>query len=100
MSTLFTINRSWFTQAWLFEQLAFAEAGDAILLIEDGVLSLQSPVALASFMAKCSAGNITVFALRDDIQLRGVENQYASVTIVDYPALVDLAVELDKQVAW
>jgi sulfur relay protein TusB/DsrH len=84
----------------LYEQLAFASKGDAILLLEDGVLSLQSPLALASFIAKCKASGIEVFALEDDCRLRGVSNQYPQISLLNYSGFVALVVEHDKQVAW
>ena len=100
MSTLFTINQSWFQNATLYEQLAFATDGDAILLLEDGVLGIQSPTALASFVAKCAAFGVQVYALDDDCRLRGVSNQYSQIGIIDYAGFVALAAEHDKQVAW
>ncbi|MFT6406945.1 MAG: tRNA 2-thiouridine synthesizing protein B [Arenicella sp.] len=100
MTTLFAINRSWHEGVWLFEQLAFAQTGDAIVLIEDAVLALQSPINLGSFLAKCAAQNIAVYALHDDCQLRGIDNKYPSVLMLDYSGYVDLVVQHDKQVAW
>ncbi len=100
MSTLFTINSSWYERAWLYEQLGFASAGDSILLIEDGVLALQSSVALASFMAKCKAAQIKVYVLFDDLEQRGIDSKYPSIETVDYKGLVNLVVEHTKQVAW
>lgn len=100
MSTLFTVNKSWSNRTALFEQLAFASEGDAILLIEDSVLALQSPITLASFIAKCEAFKINVFALANDVALRGVHSQYDSITLVDYAGFVDLVSKHDKQVAW
>jgi len=100
LTTLFTINNSWHKQAWVFEQLGFASQGDAIVLLEDGVLSLQSAVALASFIAKCQASDISVYALENDLIQRGVDNQYAQVKLIDYTGLVKLVLEYDKQVAW
>jgi len=100
LSTLFTINRSWYQHAWLFEQLAFASRDDAILLIEDAVLSLQSPIALASFTAKCEAKNISLLVLSNDLQQRGIENKYKTIQPIDYAGMVDLVGRHDKQVAW
>ena len=48
MSTLFTVNKSWHNSVWLFEQLLFSSRGDVIVLIEDAVLALQSPITLGS----------------------------------------------------
>lgn len=100
MSTLFTFHSSWHDTTWLVEQLGFASSGDAILLIEDGVLALQSPITLASFLAKCRAQKILVFALADDVRLRGVESQYQDVKQIGYDEFVDLVTQHEKQVAW
>ena len=94
------LNRSWHEQVYLFEQLCFAQNGDAILLAEDAVLALQSPIALASFLAKCQANNIELFALLDDCTLRGIDNQYDQIELIDYKAYVELVIAHDKQVAW
>ena len=100
MSTLFVLNRSWHDTVWLFEQMAFASNGDSILLIEDAVLALHSPTTLGSFLAKCQAIGISVYALNNDCELRGIINKYPSISLLDYTGYVDLIVEHDKQVAW
>ena len=100
MKTLFTISRSWHDSVWLYEYLAFASSGDAILLIEDAVLGCHSEVALASFVAKCSALEIELFALDEDIRLRGIEVKYSGIKRVDYPGFAKLVTLFDKQVAW
>lgn len=84
----------------LFEQLAYAEQGDAILLLQDAVLAAHSTITLASFLAKCTASEIAVYALQDDCVLRGVDNKYLSLQLVNYSAFVDLVSQHDKQVAW
>lgn len=100
MSTLFSINKSWHNNAWLFEQLLFATEGDAIVLLEDSVLALQSPVSLGSFLAKCASMKIKVCAQNEDCQLRGIQNQYNGINLITYAGLVELVVKHDKQVAW
>jgi tRNA 2-thiouridine synthesizing protein B len=100
LSTLFVLNRSWHESVWLFEQIAFAQHGDAILLTEDAVLGIQSPINLGSFSAKCAALKVSVYALQDDCQLRGIDKQYQSISMIDYAGYVSLVVQHDKQVAW
>ena len=70
------------------------------MLIEDGVLAMQSSVSLASFMAKCQALEIRVYALQDDIKQRGIDSKYKAIKQIDYDALVDLVIQHGKQVAW
>ena len=99
-TTLHTLSRSWHESAWLFEQLAFAREGDTILLMQDAVLAAQSPITLASFIAKCQSQGVSVALLEEDRQARGVENRYAGIEHVDYTGFVELCVQHDKQVAW
>jgi len=100
LSTLFTISQSWFDHPSLYENKVFAVSGDSILLIQDGVLALQSSIALASFIAKCRSCDISVYALNDDCQLRGIENKCSDVELVDYAGFVQLISNHQKQFAW
>jgi len=70
------------------------------VLLEDAVLALHSSVTLASFIAKCSAAQISVYAMVDDLALRGIENRYQQIQCIDYAALVERVTQHDKQVAW
>lgn len=100
MSNLFTISKSWHDATWLYEQLAYACEGDGILLLQDGVLAMQSKTTLDSFVAKCLAMNIQVFALEDDCEIRGIENQYAEIKLISYGDFVDLTCQFNKQLSW
>ncbi len=100
MSTLFTVSVSWFNKPALYEQLMFASEGDAILLIQDAVLALQSPIALASFVAKCNNAGIEVLALDDDLKMRDIDSKYAQIQTTDYQGFVELVISHDKQVAF
>lgn len=99
-NTLFTIAKSWHNASWLYEQLAFASNGDAILLVEDAVLSIHSATTLASFLAKCDMLGVRVYALADDCVLRGIDRQHERITLVDYAGFVELVCAHQKQVAW
>lgn len=94
------MNQSWFDRPSLYENKAFATEGDSILLIQDAVLALQSPIALASFVAKCRSNNIGLYALNGDCQVRGIVNQYAEIKLVDYTGFVELVAIHQKQLAW
>ena len=100
MSTVFTLSKSWHDSVWLFEQMSFASKGDAIVLLQAAVLAVHSEINLASFLAKCNAAGITVYAVKDDCDMRGVENKYSTLSLIDYKQLVDLICKHDKQVAW
>ena len=99
-NTLFTLRQSWHQAPWIFERLCFARAGDSILLLEDAVLALQSPLALGSFLAKCDAQKVAVYALKDDCETRGVNNGYARIELVGYDRFVNLVVAHHRQVSW
>ncbi len=68
--------------------------------MQDGVLALNSELALASFAAKCEALNIGVFALLEDCKLRGVENKQTQVSLLDYRGFVALVASHTRQIAW
>lgn len=99
-STLFTFAKSWHQSPSLYEQLGFASAGDAIILIQDAVLALQSPITLASFVAKCELKKVALFCLAEDCALRGIEVVDDGVQLVSYAGYVDLVTKYEKQIAW
>ena len=100
MTTLFTISTSWHDSHWLYEKLAFAKAGDSILLLQDAVLAAHSPVSLSSFLAKCQSLDVSVHLLSDDADMRGIDSKYADIALIDYSGFVTLVSQYDKQVAW
>lgn len=100
MSSLITFSQAWSQSNRLFEALGYAQSDDAILLTGDAVLAMQSPLSLASFVAKCQAQNIRLYALQTDLELRGIENQYPAIEIIDFSDYVKLVVQHSKQVAW
>ena len=100
MSSLITLSKSLHKAVWLYEAFGFASEGDAILLIEDAVYDLQSPRLLNSFVAKAGWLNVTVYALNEDIQLRGVVSQQPDIITVDMQQMVDLTLTHTRHVAW
>lgn len=98
--TLFTLKQSWHDSVVVYEQLAFASLGDTILLTQDAVLALQSQITLASFLAKCESLGVTVAALAEDCQLRGIKPHSHLVKMIDYAGFVELVCKHDKQVSW
>ena len=100
MKNLIVIKDSLHNSVWLYEALGYASQGDSILLVEDAVSALNNTLSLASFMAKCEAQESTVFALLDDIQMRGVDVDYDSVKLINADQLPDLVLAHQKQVAW
>jgi len=70
------------------------------VLLQDAVLAAHSDISLASFLAKCDALNISVFALEQDCQARGINNKYEQLSLLSYSDFVDLVCQHEKQIAW
>ena len=95
MSTLHTLNAPPASSVLEACRPLLSE-GDALLLIEDGVLhATTSPTALQL------PPNIKCYALKEDCQARGLLNRCdESFEIIDSAAFVDLCVHHDKTIAW
>lgn len=94
------MSKSWHQSSWLYESLAFANEGDAILLLGDAVQCADAPITLASFVAKCGMQGVAVYVLESDMQLRGVGAPLQGIQVVDDTGFVNLVVEHQKQIAW
>ena len=94
------INGSWHDRVAVYEQMAFASPGDTILLAQEAVLALQSKITLASFIAKCEHLGVSVVALAEDCQLRGIKPHSRLIRMIDYAGFVALVCKHDKQVSW
>ncbi len=99
MSILHTVNKSPFQKNDLSSCLAHANAGDAVLLIEDGVYGAISGTQAAAQVAGADA---SVFVLGGDLAARGISEDKlaADVKIVSYDDFVDMAVEHQTVNAW
>lgn len=101
MGTLHTVNKSPFDRNSFATCLAHAGAGDAILMIEDGVVGARKgsnfAPALAAKLATCA-----IYALGPDLAARGIkpEDVLEGVKLVDYAGFVDLTAENARVCAW
>ena len=101
MGTLHTVNKSPFERNSLSACLAHVRVGDAVLMIEDGVVGARKGTnvapALAAKLATCA-----IYALAPDLAARGVrpEDVLEGVKLVDYAGFVDLAAEQTRVCAW
>ena len=78
--------------------LSALSEGDALLLIEDGVLA--SLPAHAAHYDQVNA-NITFYVLQADLSARGLNDMKDNrFTVLDDSGFVDLACEHDKVVSW
>ena len=97
---LHIINKSPFQTSTLDSCLALAQAGSALLLIEDGVYAATVGSAFeARVRQACST--LKVYALQPDMDARGVTAKLIDgVTLVDYSGFVDLTVEYSTSHSW
>lgn len=101
MTILHTVNKSPFEKTTLESCLRHAKPGDAILLIEDGVIAAMKGTAMSERIAARNAG-LSLYALGPDLAARGITGTLMNETIkvVDYSGFVDLVAEYDVTQAW
>lgn len=95
---LFTVNKSPLMFGSLKSALRIAREGDPILLYEDGVYAAARKGAGAALLAEV-LGDHPVYALKADLDARGIVDVAEGVVVVDYDGFVEL-VERDHVVPW
>jgi tRNA 2-thiouridine synthesizing protein B len=101
MSTLHTVNKSPFDRPSLTSCLNHLMPGDAVLLIEDGVIAARKGSAfsgpLEAAMKDCS-----VYVLSPDSSARGIGDgdMVSGIETVDYGGFVGLVVKHDRTQSW
>jgi tRNA 2-thiouridine synthesizing protein B len=98
---LHTINKSPFERNSLASCLRVAQAGSAVLLIEDGVYAALAGTE-ASTALRAAMPEIGIFVLRPDLEARGLDHRslVADLQLVEYAGFVQLAIEHDNVQAW
>lgn len=101
MSTLHTVNKSPFATQALISCLNHAKAGDAVLMIEDGVYGGLGGTGLTEIMAEFGK-NVSLYVLSPDLAARGVDagRLIGGIEGVDYSGFVDLVAKHDRTQAW
>lgn len=101
MSTLHTVNKSPYERFALASCLAHVAPGDAVLMLEDGVLGARRAGAFARRLAEADR-SVTVYAIGPDLEARGVKRDdvAARVEIVGYDGFVDLVANHARVCAW
>lgn len=101
MSTLHTVNKSAFERGTLASCLHHVSPGDAVLLIEDGVLGARKGSAIAGAVAATLKG-CKVLVLGPDLAARGMKSDdlIEGVESVDYAGFVDLAAAHARVNSW
>jgi tRNA 2-thiouridine synthesizing protein B len=97
---LHIVNKSPFQTSTLDTCLRMAQAGNALLLIEDGIYAATVGSATEERVRKACT-TIKVYALQPDMDARGVTAKLIDgVTLVDYGGFVDLTAEYSTSHSW
>ena len=97
---LHIINKSPFDTNALDTCLRMAQAGHAVLLIEDGVYAATQGSATAERMRQAGS-KLSLFVLQPDLDARGMTGkQLDGITLVDYAGFVDLVEKYPTSQSW
>lgn len=101
MSMLHTVNKSPFERNSLDACLRTAQAGNSVLLIEDGIYAAMNGTKVAPKLAEAMP-DIEIYALGPDLAARGVaENKLITgVKVVGYEGFVDLVTSHERVQSW
>jgi tRNA 2-thiouridine synthesizing protein B len=101
MPTLHTVNKSPFERSAFISALNHLRPGDALLMIEDGVLGARKASAFAALLESTTKIG-SVYALAPDLAARGITEAdvIVGVKLVDYGGFVDLVTRHDRTQAW
>jgi tRNA 2-thiouridine synthesizing protein B len=101
MSTLHTVNKSPFERSALISALNHLRPGDALLMLEDGVVGARKGSAFASLFESAAKG-CGIYVLRPDLAARGIAegDVIAGAKLVDYGGFVDLVTAHQRTQAW
>jgi len=97
---LHIVNKSHTQTNSLQSCLRLAQAGAALLLIEDAIYAATTSGAASSGIAGAIA-KLKVYALQPDVDARGMAGKLVDgVTAVDYAGFVDLVAEHPNNQSW
>ena len=101
MSTLHTVNKSPFERNSLQSCAHHMIAGDAMIMIEDGVVAARKGSSVSA-VVKAALESGGVFVLASDLAARGIkpEDVIDGIKVVDYGGFVDLVTQHGRTVAW
>jgi len=95
---LFVISRTVFERREFDIDIELAEEDDGVIFIQDGVLILKRvPEELVEIFEKAKERNVKIYALREDLEARGVKPK-KEFEIVDYDGFLDLLKSYDKTI--
>jgi tRNA 2-thiouridine synthesizing protein B len=101
MATLHTVNKSPFERSSFVSALNHLGSGDALLMLEDGVVGARKGSAVAALLED-AAKTCGVFVLGPDLSARGMRegDLVQGVKLVDYGGFVDLVTTHDRTQTW
>lgn len=101
MATLHTVNKSPFERSAFISALNHMRPGDALLMIEDGVVGARKSSAFAGLL-ESAAKTCAVYVLGADLAARGMgeKDLIGGARLVDYGGFVDLVAQHDRTQAW
>jgi tRNA 2-thiouridine synthesizing protein B len=101
MSTLHTVNKSPFERSALISALNHLRPGDALLMLEDGVVGARKGSAFASLFESTAKG-CSIYVLGPDLAARGIAETdvIPGAKLVDYGGFVDLVTAHQRTQAW
>ncbi len=100
MSMLHIVNKSATERNTLDTCLGAAQAGSALLLIEDGVYSATKGSGAAARLQEAMA-RVKIYVLKPDAEARGIADSVLDgVELVDYGGFVDLAASHKNCQSW
>ncbi len=94
--TLHTLNASP-ASAVFADCLGMLAAGDALLLLGDGV---YAGMAGTGARAKLDACGAQLYVLRDDTAAAGLLERMDAITVIDFDGFVALSEQFPRQLAW
>ncbi|MGC8775593.1 MAG: sulfurtransferase complex subunit TusB [Chlorobaculum sp.] len=90
---LHTINKSPFENNTFTTCVRFLQPGDPVLFIEDGVYAVQAGNRFGALIQTVLKKNNPVYALKPDLDARGISAIADGVKTVDYAGFVELVEE-------
>ena len=97
---LHTVNKSPSERNTLASCLQYAKSGSAVLLIEDAVYGATKGN-IATDIVKKAMSNITIYALKPDLEARGmVDKVMEGIKLIGYGEFVDLVTEHKNTQSW
>ena len=101
MATLHTVNKSPFERGSMASCFTHLGEGDAVLLIEDGVVGARKGTVFATVLQQRPAG-CAIYVLGPDLAARGMmsDDLVEGIEVVDYGGFVELAARNVRVCTW